>query len=193
MTEPLPHPDAMDLAAYIDGTLSPDARATLEAHLAGCEPCRLEVLQVDGIVRAAPARQRRALLPLGALAAAAVLLLVLLPTRPAPTPGDPHRDPAVTASVAPATIEPRGSIAELGRFTWSSVPEATRYGVRLFDARGAVIWEGEPTDTMIGVPGSVHLVPGDKYFWSVRARTGWGRWVESPLTEFVVQPGTSRP
>jgi hypothetical protein len=183
----------MDLAAYIDGTMSRGARAELEAHLAGCEACRLEVLQVDGILRAAPVMRRRALLPLGALAAAAVLLLVLLPTRRTSAPGDAHRDPAVTATVAPAAIEPRGGIAELGQFTWSSVPEATRYSVRLFDARGAVIWEGEPTDTTIGVPTSVRLVSGERYFWSVRARTGWGRWVESPLTEFVVQPSGSRP
>jgi hypothetical protein len=36
------HPDSL-LAEYVDGTLSPDARAEVDAHLVGCERCREEV------------------------------------------------------------------------------------------------------------------------------------------------------
>jgi hypothetical protein len=36
------HPDIL-LAEYVDGTLAPDARAEVEAHLAGCDRCREEV------------------------------------------------------------------------------------------------------------------------------------------------------
>lgn len=187
MTDFLPHHDAMDVAAYIDGTMSPGARAELESHLTECETCRREVREVLGIHRTAPSARRRMLLPLGALAAAAAALLVLLPALPFSAPKDAHRDPAVTVSVAPAAIEPRGRVAGLDSMTWSSVPEASRYSVRLFDAKGDVIWEGEPTDTTIAVPGTVRLTAGEKYFWSVRAKTGWDRWVESPLTEFVLQ------
>jgi anti-sigma factor RsiW len=36
------HPEIL-LAEYVDGTLSPDARAEMEAHLAGCARCREEL------------------------------------------------------------------------------------------------------------------------------------------------------
>ena len=190
VTDSLPHHDAMDVAAYTDGTMSPRARAKFESHLADCDLCRREVMEVAAIQRKAPvARRRRLLLPLGALAAAATLLFVLLPARPFSTPDENHRDPAFTVTVAPVAIEPFGQVAEVDAMRWSSVPEATRYHVRLFDAKGSVVWEGEATDTSVLLPNAVRLVPEEKYFWSVRAKTGWDRWVESPLTEFVIQSG----
>jgi hypothetical protein len=189
VTESLPHLDPMDVASYIDGRMNPAARAKLEAHIIDCESCRREIRDVDGIRRSAPASRSRVLLPLGALAAAAVALIVLLPAREVFTPEGTHRDPAVTATVAPKAIEPLGGVSAVKRMTWSSVPEANRYRVRIFDAQGAVIWEAEQADTTVGMPAGVRLVPGEKYFWSVSAKTGWGRSVESPLTEFVIPPG----
>ena len=189
VTDSLPHHDVMDVAAYADGTMSPGARAKFESHLADCELCRREVLEVVAIQRSAPPVHRRLLLRLGALAAAATLLFVLLPTRPSSTPDDTHRDPAVTVTVAPVAIEPFGQVADVESITWSSVPESARYRVQLFDAKGSVVWEGEANDTSILLPNTVRLVSGEKYFWSVRAKTGWDRWVESALTEFTIWSG----
>ena len=70
------------------------------------------------------------------------------------------------------------------------MPGAGRYSVTLFDGKGAVLWQAEVPDTVVALPVTVRLTPGDKYFWSVRAKVAWDRWVESPLTEFGVLPGS---
>ena len=44
MTEPNNHPVEL-LAAAADDTLSPVDRATLDAHLAACEQCRIELAE----------------------------------------------------------------------------------------------------------------------------------------------------
>ncbi len=134
------------------------------------------------------------LIPIGAaVAAAAALLLVLWPT-PGPTPDyGTHREPAVTTTIVPRAVSPHGSIAALDSIRWSSVPGTERYSVSLFDVNGTVLWQSNATDTVIGVPADVRLSPGVRYFWSVRARVGWDRWVESSLSEFTVLPGKPAP
>jgi anti-sigma-K factor RskA len=96
---PHPHPD---LAGYVLGALDPGETAAFEQHLAGCDVCRAEVEQLQGLPalldRAAPpievppglrertfaaveraaagSRRRRPLLRLAAVAAALVVALV---------------------------------------------------------------------------------------------------------------------
>lgn len=41
------HPEEL-LAGYVDGTLEPDERALVEAHLVGCDACELEIEQARG-------------------------------------------------------------------------------------------------------------------------------------------------
>lgn len=184
----------MDIAGFVDRSLDAAARARVEAHLADCEECRREVLDVDHISRSAPSARRAVLIPIGAaVAAAAALLLVLWPAG-GPEPGDDaHREPAVTTTVAPRAVAPLGSIAKLDSIRWSSVPGAERYSVSVFDANGTVLWQSIAADTVIGVPADVPLAPGDRYFWSVRARVGWDRWVESSLSEFTLLRGPRAP
>ena len=45
-------PDAVALAGYLDGKLQPDEAARLEAHLARCAKCRLEVKELREILAA---------------------------------------------------------------------------------------------------------------------------------------------
>ena len=184
----------MDIAGFVDRGLDAVARARVEAHLADCEECRREVLDVEHISRSVPSARRPGLIPISAaIAAAAALLLVLWPAR-GPMPADgAHREPAVTTTVAPRAIAPLGSIATLDSIRWSNVPGAERYSVSVFDANGTVLWQSNAADTVIGVPADVPLAPGDRYFWSVRARVGWERWVESSLSEFTLMRGTSAP
>jgi hypothetical protein len=184
----------MDITGFVDRSLDAEARARVESHLADCEECRREVLDVDHIRRSAPSARRLSLIPIGAaVAAAAALLLVLWPAR-GPTPADGvHREPAVTTTIAPRAVSPLGSIATLDSIRWSSVPGADRYSVSVFDANGTVLWQANAADSVIGVPADVPLAPGDRYFWSVRARVGWDRWVESSLSEFTVLQGARAP
>ncbi len=191
MTDILQHHGAAEIAAYIDGTLSPSARTALEAHLARCRECRREVREVHQIVRGAPSKWGRVLYPIGVAAAAAVLLFVVSPAKQAFINSDSHRDPAVTATVAPKPIWPLGSVPTIEAIEWSSVPGADRYSVTVFDENGGVLWQTEVTDTVAALPSTLHLSPGEKYFWSVRARTGWDRWADSPVTEFSLSAGAS--
>lgn len=44
------HPQQFDVAAYLLGTLEPDERARVEAHLEGCERCRFEAASLRDAV-----------------------------------------------------------------------------------------------------------------------------------------------
>lgn len=189
------HPDAMDLAGFVDRSLDPDARLQVEAHLVTCAACRRELLEVKAISRSVPALRRSLLAPVGGLllATAAAVFLVLSPSRHATSSSEEHREPAVTTTVAPRAVAPLGGVATLDSIRWSSVPGADRYSVSVFDANGTVVWQSSAVDTVIRVPAEVQLAPGDRFFWSVRARVGWDRWVESALSEFSVLRGPGAP
>lgn len=53
------HLDAA-LSAYVDESLSPEERAAAELHLAGCEPCRLELQELRSVRRLLAALPERA-------------------------------------------------------------------------------------------------------------------------------------
>jgi putative zinc finger protein len=189
MTEPLDrHLDPHEIATYVDGNVTGEARASIDAHLAACAECRAEVAQVSQIVRTAPTARgvsRRIWIP--AVAAAALALLWVGPRafRESGTPE--HRDDAVTATVAPRAIAPVGVVDRATDLVWSSVPYANNYRVRLFDADGTVLWEREAADTVVPIPDSIALRPQLLYYWRVEARTGFDRRAESDMVEFRLQ------
>ena len=111
------------------------------------------------------------------LLAAAALVLILAPWRHQGERGLVLREPAVTTTVAPTPLEPRGGVAALPALTWSSVPRADRYQVTLFDESGSVVWETHTADTTVAVPDTVRIVAGVLHYWKVAARTELGRWV----------------
>ena len=189
MTEPFDrHLDPHEIAAYVDGDLTGDARASIDAHLAACSECRVEVADVSRIVRAAPATRgvsRRIWIPVAAAAALALLWVGMPPFREEGTPQ--HRDEAVTATVAPRAIAPIGSVDRVSALVWSSVPYANNYRVRLFDANGSVLWEREAADTVVAIADSIALRPQLLYYWRVEAHTGFDRRAESELAEFRLQ------
>jgi hypothetical protein len=132
-------------------------------------------------------RQRlRWALPVG-LAAAAVLLLLLLPRgHDDSTPG--LREPTLTSTIAPSPITPApgASVARVDSLVWSNVPGAERYRVRLYDAQGSVLWTVETTDTSAALPDSLRLQPRLPYFWRVEAQAEWMRWTASDLVSFRI-------
>jgi hypothetical protein len=191
------HLEAQEIAAYVDGGLSKDTHAAVEAHLAICAECRAEVFDVSRIVRAAPRARssrrpwaRRAWIPMAA-AAAAVFIIWTKPWVPRQDSAVVHRDEAQTVA-APRALSPVGQVDGVTTFVWSSVPQTDRYRVRLFDAQGTVVWESETPDTLGKLPRSVILLSGRTYYWKVEARTGIDRQTASDLTEFVTRGGPRR-
>ena len=168
MTDILQHHDAAEIAAYIDGTLSPSARTALEAHLA---------LAVNAAVRSgklirscgeAPSKR-------GGRCTRSVWLLPprcrcswfrppgrhSSTRRQSPgTGGDGHRG-------TEADLAAR-SIPMLEAIEWSSVPGADRYSVTVFDENGGVLWQTEVTDTVArslrsaAVPGRAIFLVGPR-------------------------------
>lgn len=176
------HLDSHDVAAYLDGTLAPAARARVEAHAAACDVCRAELIEAARLVRTQP-RPHRWYVPAGAAAAAAVVILAVWP-RANPAPELAHRGPTFTAAEAPVLIAPRGSVAAASTLVWSSVAGADGYRVTLFTTSGRALLAVETTDSTVAVPDSVRLEGGVSYLWKVEARTDRDRWTSSDLMEF---------
>ncbi len=183
-------PDCLDelvVTDFVAGLLDPAARAPIVAHLLTCARCRALVKATaeaaSEVAEPSPAwrQSRRVWIPLG-LAAAAALLVLVVPRRS----DDELREPPLTSTVAPVLIAPRASVASVARLTWSSVPHAERYRLRLYDDQGTVLWQLETTDTAAALPDSVALAPGVSYFWRVEAETEWRRSAASDLVEFRV-------
>jgi anti-sigma factor RsiW len=195
-------PDCLEestIASFVDGRLTPEERAPLVAHLLTCGNCRSVVraagrlLADDAVTREIPRTVerpwRRWSLPLGA-AAAATLLLFLWPRsteRTDPIPG--LREPPVMSTAAPVPISPRESVARVDRFVWSSMAGVDRFRLRLYDDEGTLLWTMETADTVAALPDSVALPAPDTYFWKVEAQTEWGRWATSDLVDFRLGGG----
>jgi hypothetical protein len=188
-------PDCLDelvVADVVDGRLSPESRAPVVAHLLTCARCRSVVKATSRLVadtavlgHAPRRRWRRWSLPLG-LAAAAALVLLLVPRRVDDGSPPGLREPTVTSTLAPVPIAPApgASVARVDRLVWSSVPGAERYRLRLYDREGSTLWTAETADTAVALPDSVRLARGVPYFWRVEAQAEWMRWTASDLVPF---------
>lgn len=182
------HLSGEDTAAYVDRAISARERARIEAHLSDCGTCRAEVVDAMRLLRQ-HSSGRRWLGGLGiAAAAAAALLLTIRPGSLDWRPGSTYREAPLTRATAPTPIAPLGAVPAVHALTWTSVPLADRYHVRVFDAGGAVLWDTEIPDTSAAVPPAVLLTPGLAYYWNVEARTGFNRWAVSDLTRFTIGP-----
>ena len=184
------HLRAEEIAAYVDGGVTGDARSAIEAHLAACAECRAEAVEVLRVVHSLPHARgvpRRIWIP--AAAAAALALLWAGPQVLRDPPAFEHREEAVTTTVAPRPVAPVGAVDSARALVWSSVPQASGYRVRLFDADGTVIWEREAGDTVAVLPDSLRFRARLPYYWKVEAHTGFDRRAASDLVEFVPRRG----
>jgi hypothetical protein len=169
------HLSEREVAAFIDGTLEPVARATAELHLAGCTECRTEVRESTALAQSLPAPQRRsrpAWIAVGA-AAAAVLLIAIVPlarddgVRNVPVErGVPGDAPAAVQTLWPAegATVPREKI----EFIWRRNDDAS-YRVTLTDSVGGTIWSATTADTMIALPATIEVPSGVRMHWYVDA------------------------
>jgi hypothetical protein len=189
------------IARAVDGQASSDELA----HITACVACRGRVLAVaraaaDPAVASAARTAgrgraniwRRRALAVGGVAAAAVITLTVA-RRPADLITAPatHRDVPTAVVAAPAPVSPVDAV--VGRpvtLQWSATPGATQYQVTVFDVEGSVLWRGESSGTALVVPDTVALSARETYWWRVEARVGFGRWLQSEIAPFVLQPQT---
>jgi hypothetical protein len=181
------HPDSRMVAAYLDGALTPEARAQFEAHAVDCVACRQELIEVARVLRP---RRRRVIrytyVGACAAAAAAVVVFVWPKSRSEAVRSSDYREPVVSTTLAPVPVSPRGASAAPSHLVWTAVAGVRLYELTLYDERGQVLWETESSDTVASLPDSIRLKPGASYFWRVEARTAWRRQAASDLTEFSV-------
>jgi len=190
------HLPAETLAAYIDGSLAPSARAEVEAHIADCFQCRSEFVSAKRLVNAAPApmpavRRWPSVAVVGA-AAAAVLLMVI--SRQAPTASSPRMRsapiPSAANSTALAVVMParEAVVTPAGvRFVWRASESVMEYTLTVLDADGRARWTTSTSDTSVALPDSVVLAPGAEIHWYVDGLKSDGRSVGTGRQRFTTR------
>jgi hypothetical protein len=145
-----------------------------------------------------------------AMAAAAMLVVAvsiaplmrrsqLIETQPPPVAPAPNPNPAQRSvrrlpgdSLRPDLLFPTEGAAVVPsdlEFRWTPVGTALYYEVRILSAEGEVVWETRSEGTDARPPGTLHLVPGMRYYVSVSAWLSQGKAAKSPVTGFTVSQG----
>jgi anti-sigma factor RsiW len=189
------HLPADVLAAYIDRSLTPPARAEVEAHVADCAQCRAELVSAKRLVAAAPRptapRRWSSVAVVGAAAAAVVIAFV---SRQASAPREPQvratSASSATSPVSLAVVTPRSEavLTPPGvRFVWRSADSVVEYTVAVMDADGRARWTTTTADTSVALPDSVLLAPGAAVHWYVDGLKADGRSVGTGRQRFTVR------
>ena len=194
--------DPVDLAAAVD-QMSSNGASQVHGHLATCERCAAEAgamlrlfnsdaiqVEIAGLRTAESGRRGRWIAALGGVGLAAAAGIVLMVSGPRETSSDPtsvHRDPVIAREPQPSAVGPVGLIDLVTTFSWGPVQGANVYELVLYSADGTVIWESRAVENFVLLPDSVTITEGSPYFWMVRARVGFDRWVESNLVEFEIR------
>jgi hypothetical protein len=200
------HPDEAAWEAMALGELPAAGREKLADHVARCAECAsvyrglvtlaTEAARFDpGVPRTAPRRvilHRPARWVYAGLAAAAVLLVTLLPLRQqgtAPTQGPAATDNDVRSGEKPVPVplEPKGVLAGPPRaFRWQGIPGVTRYRVELSSRAGDLVWSSPPVEgPTVDWPATVSPAPG-AYHWQVIALPDVDRPLTSPVPSALV-------
>jgi hypothetical protein len=186
------HPGADQLSAYLDGSLAETERTRIDAHLARCDDCREDVVEVVRLFRS-PARRR--VWYVGTGLAAAVLAGVLLFAPPLGRESGPAgpllRGPekALPEENIPSLriFQPRdgSTIATDGvSFSWRPVGHGASYRLTVTDDIGDVVWTASSADTELSLPSDSALSPDKTYLWYVDALLPDGRSITSGVHEF---------
>lgn len=191
------HPGPGDVSAYLDHTLPEPARQRMQAHLADCEECRREMVELSRLVRTGP-RPRLALRwAIGAgIAATLAILIGRMPedSRTTPIGGPPGSVERRSSEETPSlrVWGPRAG-APIARdslvLAWSP-PAANdvQYRVTISGPDGRVLWTASIPDTILRVPPSIPLARGQSYYWYTDALLPDGRSLTTGVQEFRMAP-----
>lgn len=190
---PVQHLSATDIAALIDSSLAPDARAAAELHLSGCSKCCEELASCLRLATAAPSRpSMRMHWPLlGTIAAAILIVAVLRPRHDRVTPAVSRERASAPIAGSPVIGASREATFDRPdvRLTWQRDPAAIGYHVVVTDSAGAPVWRSDDlTDTSVAPPSSARLDAGARYFWRVDALHADGSSSQSATAAFRITP-----
>lgn len=173
------HPDAREIAAYLDDRLPEAEKDRLQAHLAECEECREEMVELVELIEVHEqgGRRRWTIPALLAAAAAAVALLVIVPTVredvEAPTAFRGAEEAAEREAVREISVVAPASDRAVARaglvFAWEPVGEDASYQLTVTDSAGVPVWSAETDGTRLAPPENAGLEPGGTYLWYVDA------------------------
>jgi len=192
------HLTSDEVAAYLDVRCPGHDRRHIDPHLAECDSCRAEVLEVRAMLKSAP-RDRRSNIPVVAKvgAVAAAILLVVLPLRDrrrssvdpeggrvterAVLPDAGHDSVVIVAPALDAAVAP-GSVT----IVWRRGDGDAQFRVELLNERGDIRWSTTTRDSIVSVPDSVSLSPASTYVVYVDALRADGTSVRSAPRTFTV-------
>jgi len=162
-------PDDDVLRQYVAGQLPEAAAEEFEQHMFACDRCADEVQQAIEL-RAAmpPAIRQQKHRPYSLLAAAAAVAVVALGLWQVRTRQEPLSPPPLRSANA-REIKASGHLNG-ATFTasWSAVPDARSYRVRVFDSVGEPVTWMETTSTRFS--GAIGPTPrGQPRYWKVQA------------------------
>jgi hypothetical protein len=164
----------IEIAAYLDRSLTALERDRIENHLAQCDDCRLHVVESQQLL-AKSRRPRRVLvggsLLAAAAAAAAVVVLLAKPDLDLSGHSDTSRvTRGLNASTPLVVYSPVGSVKSSSpRFVWASAPGAISYRLTLTGGDASPVWSQTGVDTIAALPETVKLLPESRYLWIVDA------------------------
>jgi len=186
-----PHLSTDEVASYIDGTLTDEARADVERHLAECDSCREDVAASTRLLATlpVPAGRRlpwRLLVPLAAGILVAVVL-VRAPSRTYVAPAQERGAPSDASHIELVAPAPDVPLAATSRFVWHPIAGSIGYRVVIKDASGAPVWSGDVADTVLAIPAALHLRAAESYVWRVDGQRGDGTTASSAEASFRVE------
>jgi Putative zinc-finger len=176
-----------EMARYLDRRLSLEERDRIEDHLASCAECREQTLGAQQLL--GPARRPRFIVAGGALAAAAVVLILIARVEPAREQNAPQlRGVAIDNTVLTAYGPMGDAKRDNLRFVWGSAAGAVSYHLSVTGADGAQVWSHSGVDTVSSLPRSVGLRAGVQYLWVADAVLRDGSTRSTGLREFSPVP-----
>lgn len=183
------------LAAFLDGSLGPDARRTATLHFADCATCRHELAELRSVLDSSRGSRRTRLAVWLALAASIGFVItipsVLRDERSAGNgPVGIERERSAD-SIAPALIiqEPpdEAVVSAPVKLSWHSTAVNGAYRVVVTDSSGGPVFRLDLAEMSLVLPDSTRLISRGRYYWSVHARFADGRSASTPQQAFTMQ------